>query len=127
MKDSSLKVLDQNRLRFAVTVRVAHPGRFCYARLVGAEAAGENLWRKRMPHEQPFVYPNSDCGPLTCVLQGPRGKAYKCPCCENEVIYEWHYVLLPEDKSFRRHAHKRCIELYKQSNLQIKLIPARRY
>lgn len=80
-----------------------------------------------MPYEKPFVYQNTDKGPVTCTLQGPRGKAYKCPCCDDPVQYEWHYVLMPADHTFRRHAHKRCIEIFKESGLQIRLIPAGRY
>lgn len=80
-----------------------------------------------MPSEEPFSYFNTDKGEITVVLQGPRGKGYTCPLCKDEVVYEWHYVLVPKDKSFRRHAHKRCVELAKENNWKISLAPARSY
>ena len=70
----------------------------------------------------------TDCGPAEVFHQGPRGKDYKCPLCDEQIEGEWHVVIRPIDNhALRRHAHKECLEKYKEYGLEIKLLPRGRW
>ena len=66
----------------------------------------------------------TDCGKADLFWRGPGAKKFKCPCCWEQVEFEWHYVLVPKDKGFRRHAHKECVEEFMNQHLEIKLKPS---
>jgi hypothetical protein len=69
---------------------------------------------------------NTEYGPALVIEAKPAAKTYKCPLCDDCIeVEEKHKVLMPVEISytFRRHVHSKCLELFIQNNLTIRLHP----